>query len=630
VALFKFFALITPFNLLNRCQMSNIASITRARLLAELKTIQAERKIVILDKASVRIVDSVLTMAEILDCGVFLVENVALGRQPYPQMAAVYIVGGSEETAAAIGKDWVPPTVRLASGRTGPMYREAHLLFVSSVSSTVMAQLAASAVAPHVRTFREMRLDYVAAEARFFHTSTMRARGSEPADHALEDSIGPDTLAARVADACLALGVRPSVRYRKASSKAGAVAARIQQKIEASSSGAGKGSVGVLLVVDREMDLLAPLLHEFTLQAMAADLLDLGVDGNRYTPSSSGPKRTGGLLDDRDATWMALRHVHVADASKIVVDRFNAFVAEAPVGPGSSSTGKPATITSLKDMMAALGGFQEAKAAFALHISLIDECLAISGRKALPQLAVEEQLAVLHTDADGEPAGDRGTAIASHLSRPVLSSADRTRLLALYFLSKKSKVASGMDADEEDLVSRAGLEPIHMAALRKILANRRLFGQRRPNRTSQGARPSVIDDEPAYDSSRFIPALHILMEDLAYGQLDPEEFPFIRAGDHADSSTAAAAKVKPGQPAGGGAAPVSLRTKPHSLAAGGVGSVDGPTGSATVVVVLGGVTYSEVRAAYAVSERLRRDIVLGSDFVLTPERFLNLMADRGL
>lgn len=39
---------------------------------------------------------------------------------------------------------------------------------------------------------------------------------------------------------------------------------------------------GVLLVVDRSMDLFAPLLHEFTYQAMVHDLLPIK-DGDKVT-----------------------------------------------------------------------------------------------------------------------------------------------------------------------------------------------------------------------------------------------------------------------------------------------------------------------------------------------------------
>jgi syntaxin-binding protein 1 len=40
-------------------------------------------------------------------------------------------------------------------------------------------------------------------------------------------------------------------------------------------------SRGTLLITDRSMDTIAPLLHEFTYQAMCNDLLPIG-DGTKY------------------------------------------------------------------------------------------------------------------------------------------------------------------------------------------------------------------------------------------------------------------------------------------------------------------------------------------------------------
>ena len=53
---------------------------------------------------------------------------------------------------------------------------------------------------------------------------------------------------------------------------------------------------GVLLIVERGMDLAAPLVHEFTYQAMASDLLDVD---SRY---SNGSKEF--ILDESDAVWV--------------------------------------------------------------------------------------------------------------------------------------------------------------------------------------------------------------------------------------------------------------------------------------------------------------------------------------
>ena len=68
---------------------------------------------------------------------------------------------------------------------------------------------------------------------------------------------------------------------------------------------------------------MAPLLHEFTYQAMIYDLLTL--DGNQYTyKSDEGVQKV--VLDESDPIWTQIRHQHFADASNYILDSFKTFL----------------------------------------------------------------------------------------------------------------------------------------------------------------------------------------------------------------------------------------------------------------------------------------------------------------
>ncbi|KAL5100016.1 hypothetical protein RYX36_004343, partial [Vicia faba] len=71
-----------------------------------------------------------------------------------------------------------------------------------------------------------------------------------------------------------------------------------------------------LLIIDRTVDQIAPLIHEWTYDAMCHDLLNM--EGNKYVheiPGKNGgqPERKEVLLEDHDPIWLELRYAHIAD-----------------------------------------------------------------------------------------------------------------------------------------------------------------------------------------------------------------------------------------------------------------------------------------------------------------------------
>ena len=89
---------------------------------------------------------------------------------------------------------------------------------------------------------------------------------------------------------------------------------------------------GVLLIADRSLDLFAPLLHEFTYQAMIHDVLPL-VDGDKVFYRSKD-EATGTMkeseITEKDNIWITNRHQHMKDLLGKLVNDFNKFRADNP------------------------------------------------------------------------------------------------------------------------------------------------------------------------------------------------------------------------------------------------------------------------------------------------------------
>lgn len=99
--------------------------------MGSIEAIPAERKIVLLDRTTVKVVDAICTLNDILDCGVYLVETVEKKRQPYPTMDAVYFISseqGTKSSSSIVCKDFSDKI---------PMYNSVHLFFTNGTNNTI-------------------------------------------------------------------------------------------------------------------------------------------------------------------------------------------------------------------------------------------------------------------------------------------------------------------------------------------------------------------------------------------------------------------------------------------------------------------------------------------------------------
>ncbi len=107
---------------------------------------------------------------------------------------------------------------------------------------------------------------------------------------------------------------------------------------------------GALIITDRSMDLYAPLIHEFTYQAMVHDLLPI-TEGDKvfYTPSTNPSDSTKEVkkaeISEKDSIWVANRHLHMKDLIGKLVGDFEKFRAKNPqFGERSVSSNRAGTL----------------------------------------------------------------------------------------------------------------------------------------------------------------------------------------------------------------------------------------------------------------------------------------------
>ena len=116
-------------------------------------------------------------------------------------------------------------------------------------------------------------------------------------------------------------------------------------------------------------------------------------------------------------------------------------------------------------------------------------------------------------------------------------------------------------------------------------------------------------EDYSYEVSRYAPRIKSILQDSVAGVLDTSAFRTVKASVSVNAA-----------PSSAKAAPVSLRHKntaatamsaPNSASA----IASSSTLSRSVILfVIGGVTYSEIRSAYEVSEATKREVYIGKTY----------------
>jgi len=216
-----------------------------------------------------------------------------------------------------------------------------------------------------------------------------------------------------------------------------------------------------------------------------------------------------------------------------------------------------------------------------------------------------------------------------------VSNRDKVRIIALYIMYRDGVP----EEDQRRLFQHARLSLAEQDAVRNLsrlgVRLNRVPGDK-DTKKSFKFKDNSTDEE--YELSRYTPTLHHVLTEHIGGKLDVAAFPYVRDGPSPQGlsasssvslrSTSLRASPQPNGP------PTSLRSaKPSWHRAprpGGAASSQlavaadrEPVRQRVITFVAGGLTYSEIRAAYTLAGQLNRDIYIGSTHTITPERFVD-------
>lgn len=701
---------------------------------------EASWKVLVVDRAALRILAATVHLNELVNEGVSIIELLDIRREPLPSVPAVYFLTPTAET------------IELLSNESPSQYKSFRIFFTAHLTDFLLSVFKRKAkFIRRVKCFVELDVRFLALESRVFSldrpaASMPQTRSGDSSVESIREEVS--AISVQLAEVCklvapsVCWNVRSEVTSLMTRTLSSLVNEELRDLLKASKHHTGdihsdqpQGSSAMfsddsvlndekgrsrspkkatLLIVDRVSDLATPLVHEYTYQAMAHDLLQLNYRKPGGAHVEVDDEKTGGKKfihlddEDKDPIWGSIRWLFIQEALEKAQQGLRHFVEN---DAAFKIRGKATKELGIKEMSAAVRALPQSQMKadkHAMHIQVTKSCLETASAFNLTQLALLEQDLVLGRAPDGTKLkpDEMVERIVDALRDESVPVAHRARLLLIalvvsegltglggetsYLSSsatfrgrlRRSSFEEAVDLSPEmqsavdgikrllqeasDGFSRLQLrinpsladkgESIAAKVKQKYAARQAQKRAKQDSKTRKMRHGSQTAEH--YDVARYQPPLRSVMMDLVDDELDEVAFP--RTDGLSVEAIIASNSLSPGGDTAssdlvnGNDPPSSHSTRTSSsrdwmsgritlrkaFRHGDSGSRSGDSSGTDelsrprmadpdhmyVVFVLGGVTYSEIRAMYDVCAKRSANIIIGGSDIITPSSFMRHVA----
>ncbi|KAL7752749.1 Vesicle trafficking between the ER and Golgi [Sorochytrium milnesiophthora] len=476
-------------------------------------------KVLVFDNTGRDIISPVLRVPNLRENGVTVHMPLHSTRQPIADVPAVYFMEPTQENVNRLVQD-------LSAG----LYDSYYVNFTSTVSRPVLEELASATVqhntAQHIAQLYDQHLSYIVTEPNLFSLAVSNSyynlnRGNATAE-AMEQLM--NRVVDGLFDVCATMGTIPLIRCPRGNA-AEAIAQKLDAKLRSHAMNPRNGLFNaesnllaqrpVMVLVDRQIDLSALLLHTWNYNGLIHDVLEMRLNRITVPVEENGRKGKKGYdLDVGDFFWAkhsGAPFLQVAEQVDAELNRYKTETQELLRASGASSIEEMAaqsdTTMNAKQLKSALTQIpllQERKNTIDMHMNIATALLSAIGARRLDVIFEMEESISKCTKAQ----------LLEAINDPATGNADdKLRLFLVYYLSVDNVPAADLE-EYSAALTKAGCDVSAISYIKRARSFSKMASA-----TSSAAGPATSSRSTGDFLGRFSSLGNKLTENLKEGNL---------------------------------------------------------------------------------------------------------------
>ena len=387
-----------------------------------------EKCILIVDKRGSYFLNNYFTVSELINLGIISVESIYFIRKPYQNHEALYIISACKESINNMSDDFIETKEKK------PLYKSCHVFTLDELNEDLMNLiLTKKHLLKYIKTLKQIMIDYIPIDKNIFTFGNDRNFNSLFNLYDFEkDPITNEISISKLLTVCECLDNYPNIAYFSPDKNCKLIAEKVNSGLKKYYS--KKKNIkrnGILLIVSRFLDFLAPIQFGLNYQHLLLELLKKRDDKYYNKVSIKDEKNKTEkeiILDYKKDIYNKYKNLPIYDAIKKCDEDFRNFT--------KSDVGKMHKINEDKNIDLALAlknvpKYHHYVESYSQQINLSSEIDKLAKKRNIMSLLDIQQKVISKINEKGKKIPEKDIIALIKDNKGLFSQSDLMRLLCL-------------------------------------------------------------------------------------------------------------------------------------------------------------------------------------------------------